>query len=78
MLQRLSGISKIKTFRSDANFVFVEAGANYGIVSEELSAAGIVVKLIGNISGHRGCMRVTIGTPEINDKFLQTVEGALR
>jgi histidinol-phosphate aminotransferase len=78
ILQRLAGIEKIKAFRSDANFVFIETGASYGQLSDALARAGIVVKLIGNVSGHRGCMRVTTGTPEMNDKFLQTVEGALR
>ena len=75
---RLSRIGRIRTFRSDSNFVFIEAGKSYGSISKELATAGIVVKLIGNVSGHRGCMRVTIGTPEVNDKFLQAVEGALR
>ncbi|MGI0037921.1 MAG: histidinol-phosphate transaminase [Nitrososphaera sp.] len=78
VVERLSGIGKIRTFRSDANFVFIEAGTSYGLISTELASAGIVVKLIGNVSGHKGCMRVTIGTPEVNDRFLQTVEGALR
>jgi histidinol-phosphate aminotransferase len=78
VVDRLSRISKIRTFRSDSNFVFIEAGSSYGSISKELASAGIVVKLIGNVSGHRGCIRVTIGTPEVNDRFLQAVEGALR
>lgn len=78
VVERLSRNSKIRTFRSDSNFIFIEAGSSYDSISEELASAGIVVKLIGNVSGHRGCMRVTIGTPEVNDRFLQAVEGALR
>ena len=78
VVERLSRITRIRTFRSDSNFVFVEAGSSYGSISKELATAGIVVKLIGNVSGHRGCMRVTIGTAEVNDKFLQAVEGASR
>ena len=78
VVERLSRISRIRTFRSDSNFVFIEAGSSYGSISKVLASAGIVVKSIGNVSGHRGCMRVTIGTPEVNDRFLQAVEGALR
>jgi histidinol-phosphate aminotransferase len=78
ILDRLAMISKVKAYRSDANFVFIEAGSNYAALSQALSGAGIVVKLLGNIAGHKGCARVTIGTPEINDRFLQVVEGALR
>jgi histidinol-phosphate aminotransferase len=75
---RLEAIDGIKAFKSDANFLFVQAGANYSSISKALAAAGVVVKMIGNVAGHRGCMRVTIGTREMNDRFLQSVEGALR
>jgi histidinol-phosphate aminotransferase len=78
VLERLGSFRGIKAFRSDSNFAFVETGGNYPAISKALADAGIVVKLIGNVAGHRGCMRVTVGTPEINDRFLQAVEGALR
>lgn len=77
VMERISGLNGIKTFRSDANFLFVETGRSSGVISKSLESAGIVVKQLGTISGHRGCMRVTIGTPEMNDRFLQCVEGAL-
>ena len=78
VLERLSRIRSIRVFRSDANFVFIEAGSNYSVLTKALANAGILVKLIGDVTGHKGCMRVTIGTPEVNEKFLQTFEGALR
>ncbi len=71
---RLANVDGIKTFPSDANFLFIEAGRNYQPISKALKNSGIVVKELGNIAGHRGCMRVTIGTREMNDKFLQCVE----
>lgn len=74
---RLSKLDGIKTFQSDANFLFIEAGRNYRAISTALRSNGIVVKMLGNVAGHRGCMRVTIGTREMNDKFLQCVEGSL-
>ena len=74
---RLSKLDGIKTFPSDANFLFIEASRHYQPISKALKSSGIVVKMIGNIDGHRGCMRVTIGTREMNDKFLQCVEGSL-
>jgi len=77
VLARLAKIDGIKNFRSDANFLFIEAGRNYQTISKALSRNGIVVKLLGNLAGHRGCMRITIATREINDKFLQCVEGLL-
>ncbi len=74
---RLSKLDGIKTFQSDANFLFIEAGRNYRAICTALRRNGIVVKMLGNIAGHRGCMRVTIGTRDMNEKFLQCLEGLL-
>src|SRR3712207_4632015 len=74
---RLAKINGIKAFRSDANFIFIEAGKNYQVISKILSSNGIVVKLLGNIANHKGCMRITIGTREMNDKYLQCIEQIL-
>lgn len=71
---RLSKIDGIKIFRSDANFIFIEAGKNYPAISKILNSNGILVKLLGNISNHKGCMRITIGTREMNDKYLKCIE----
>jgi histidinol-phosphate aminotransferase len=74
---RLSKLGGIKVFRSDANFLFVESGKSYNAISSELKSNGIIVKMLGNLAGHKGCMRITIGTPEMNDRLLQVIEGAL-
>lgn len=71
---RLSKIDGIKIFRSDANFIFIEAGKNYPAISKILNSNGILVKLLGNITNHKGCMRITIGTREMNDKYLKCIE----
>ena len=71
---RLSKIDGIKIFRSDANFIFIEAGKNYQTISKSLHSNRIVVKLLGNISNHKGCMRITIGPREMNDKYLKCIE----
>jgi histidinol-phosphate aminotransferase len=74
VLARLSRINGIKIFRSDANFIFIEAGKNYQAISKALNSNGIVVKLLGDIASHRGCMRITIATREVNDKYLECIE----
>lgn len=76
MIGRLSRIAGVRAFRSDANFIFVATGKKYEAVSKALASAGIVVKLLGSLAGHRGCMRVTIGTPEMNERFLGSIERA--
>ena len=74
---RLAKVDGLRVFKSEANFLFIEAGKNYQSMSKALAGNGIIVKMLGNIAGHRGCMRVTIGTREMNDKFLQCVEGTM-
>lgn len=76
--ERLAAAKGIRVFRSDANFLFIEAGKNYPAMAKALEKQGIIVKLLGNISGHAGCMRVTIGTKEMNDRFLECVGAATR
>jgi histidinol-phosphate aminotransferase len=79
VFESLDEIKGIKVFRSDANFLFVETGKKkrYSAIAKALEKEGIVVKMLGNVSGHTGCMRVTIGTQEMNDRFLKCVrEGA--
>ncbi len=71
---KLSKIDGIKIFRSDANFIFIEAGKNYQAISKIFTSNGILVKLLGNITNHKGCMRITIGTREMNDKYLKCIE----
>jgi len=74
---RLAKVDGLRVFRSDANFLFIEAGKKYQPISKALASNGIIVKMLGNIAGHKGCMRVTIGTREMNDKFLQCMEWTL-
>lgn len=74
---RLANIDAIKAYKSDANFLFIEASRKYGTIVKELTAGGIAVKLLGNMAGHAGCMRATIGTKEMNDRFLSCVERAV-
>ena len=74
MFAILTKIDDIKIFRSDANFIFIEAGNNYRAISKILNSNGIVVKLLGDIANHKGCMRITIGTREMNDKYLKCIE----
>ncbi len=75
IFERLSETNGIRVFRSDANFLFVETGKKYSAIARALEKEGIVVKLLGNVSDHIGCMRITVGTREMNDRFLECVKG---
>ena len=74
----INAIDDVTAFRSDANFVLFEVGNRYKTVYRNLIRKGILVRDIGNIDGHRGCLRVTIGTKFMNDKFLQALKVVCR
>ena len=70
----LSQLSGIKVFNSNANFIFIETYDKYDAILKELEKAGISVKMLGDIEDYRGCIRVTVGTKEMNDKFIKSIE----
>jgi len=74
---RLAALHGILPFPSDANFVlFRVTSANSVFLA--LKARGILIK---NVSGSHpmltDCLRVTVGTPEENDKFLEALRESL-
>ncbi len=69
-LNKLRGIT---VFKSDANFIFLASEANYERILNTLKDDRIIVKRFGDVNGLRGCLRVTIGTKEMNDKFLKSI-----
>lgn len=77
VFNELFEMNGIKVFRSDANFIFLESYDNYGRILSVLKKEGLSVKAFGDIDGHRGCIRVTIGTSEMNDKFLKSISKAI-
>lgn len=62
-----------KVFPSQANFIFVDAGVDSGKLFQELLKEGIIVR-DGRIFGERfkTYLRVTVGTPEENERFLNS------
>jgi|RhiMethySRZTD1v2_1073278.scaffolds.fasta_scaffold172661_3 histidinol-phosphate aminotransferase len=77
MFLALSKMRRIKPFRSDANFVFFESFDLYDVIQEELSKKLISIKALGDFCGYRGCFRVTVGTQEMNDKFIDSMRNIL-
>lgn len=79
--RRLEGILKgnpfsCKVYPSDANFLLVEAG-DANAMYQYLVNRGIVVRNRTNVALCEGCLRITIGTAEENDKLLEAVKAYL-
>jgi histidinol-phosphate aminotransferase len=55
---------------TSANFIFCDLGEDAAGVANRLQDEGVAVRPLGSW-GARKCIRVTIGTPEQNQAFLQ-------
>ena len=62
-----------RVYPSDANFLLVRTAAPDRLY-DALIAAGVIVRNRSRIPGCEGCLRITIGRPEENDRMLQTVQ----
>jgi histidinol-phosphate aminotransferase len=77
VFDRLARINGIKAYKSNANFIFFESYEKYDAILRSLKKKRLVIKTFGDIDGRRGCIRVTIGTKDMNDKFLKSIEEAV-
>ena len=65
-------------FDSKANFVLFDTHGTSDRIHKALIEQGIVVKNLGKIGNHEGCLRVTVGSEEMNSKFLLAIRDLLR
>ena len=72
-LGRMPGVARV--FPSDANFLLVEfADARRAL--EAGKAAGLLVRDFSGAPGLAGCLRISIGTPQQNERLLAALERA--
>ena len=77
VIEGLSAHAALRTFSSEANFVLFDAGAAYMRIHAALAEQGISVRAIGAVGPRRGCLRVTVGSREMNSRFLTAVRDLL-
>ena len=77
VFDQLVRFNGIKVFQSDANFIFLESYEKYNTILKSLKKAKLLVKAFGDIDDRKGCIRVTIGTKNMNNKFLKSIENAV-
>ena len=73
-LSRMNGIS---VYPSNTNFLLLKANGA-GKICERLMQEGILVRSFAGNGRLKDCLRVTVGTAEDNDTFLQVLEQILR
>ena len=78
IIETLRKYNAFEVFDSEANFVLFDAHGSYSRIYTALSEQGISIRKLGKIGKHEGCLRVTIGTKEMNSKFLLAIRDLLR
>ena len=78
IIETLRKYKTFEVFDSEANFVLFDAHGSYQRIYTALSEQGISIRKLGKIGKHDGCLRVTVGTKEMNSKFLLAIRDLLR
>ncbi len=78
IIENLRKTSAFEVFDSKANFVLFDAKGADRRIYTALVEQGISIRKLGQIGKHKGCLRVTVGTKEMNSKFLLAIRDLLR
>ncbi len=78
IIETLRKMDTFEVFNSNANFVLFDAKGADRRIYTALVEQGISIRKLGKIGKHKGCLRVTVGTKEMNSKFLLAIRDFLR
>ncbi|MGH1522446.1 MAG: histidinol-phosphate transaminase [Nitrosopumilus sp.] len=78
IIDALRKYDAFEVFDSKANFVLFDAKGSYKRIYSALAEQGIMIRKLGKIGSHNGCLRVTVGTKDMNSKFLLAIRDLLR
>jgi histidinol-phosphate aminotransferase len=66
-----------RPYPSDANFLLVDVGRPSDAVARALREEGFLVRRMSDWPGLERCLRVTLGPPELNNRFLRALRDVL-
>ncbi|MEM3065486.1 MAG: histidinol-phosphate transaminase [Candidatus Nitrosotenuis sp.] len=78
IIKNLRQSGAFDVFDSKANFVLFDARGADKRIYTALLEQGISVRKLGKIGKHEGCLRVTVGTKEMNSRFLLAIRDLLK
>jgi histidinol-phosphate aminotransferase len=67
----------IRVFPTGANFFLFEVRCSPRLVFEHLCEKGVLVRDVSSYPMLSRCLRVSVGTPEENDRFLAALRSSL-
>ncbi len=80
LYRALQALPGVHPYPSQANFLLLrfDAGIDAGAVLAGLRERGVLIRDVGGAPGLAGHLRVSVGTPAENDRFLEGLEAVLR
>ncbi len=78
IIENLRKREAFEVFDSKANFVLFDAKGADRRIYTALIEQGISIRKLGKIGTQKGCLRVTVGTKEMNSKFLLAIRDLLQ
>lgn len=78
IIKKLRESGAFDVFDSKANFVLFDARGADKRIYTALLEQGISIRKLGKIGRHEGCLRVTVGTKDMNSKFLLAIRDFLQ
>lgn len=78
IIAKLRESGAFDVFDSKANFVLFDARGADKRIYTALLEQGISIRKLGKIGKHEGCLRVTIGTKDMNSKFLLAIRDLIK
>ena len=78
IIKKLRETGAFDVFDSKANFVLFDARGADKRIYTALLEQGISIRKLGKIGRHEGCLRVTVGTKDMNSKFLLAMRDLLK
>jgi histidinol-phosphate aminotransferase len=74
LLKNLGRIAGISAYQSDANFVFFRTEKDAEKIFTGLKKRGVLIRRFTNLRGNERFLRVTVGLPEMNRRFLDALK----
>lgn len=74
LIDSLRQVEGLRVFDSETNFVLICTNRDSSLLSAKLRSLGVSVKDARDVLDFRGCLRVTVGTRPMNEKFLGALE----
>lgn len=75
--RELGAIQGLKVYPTEANFFLVEVATDPRTVFEDLYQQGILVRDVSSYPMLSRCLRISVGTPEENNKLLSALRSSL-